>query len=135
MTPKHILVVDDEANMRNTLTFILEAANYRVSIAESARKALQVIFDANDSNCPVDLIITDIVMPDMNGLELIDEIKRLNLELPILVITAYGNRKMTNELNRRGFTDYLPKPFQEDELINRVAALLTKKKEAKNGSQ
>lgn len=135
MTPKHILVVDDEANMRNTLTFILEAANYRVSIAENARKALQVILEAKDSNCPVDLLITDIVMPDMNGLELIDEIKRLNLELPILVITAYGDRKMTIELNRRGFTDYLPKPFQEDELINRVAALLTKKKEAKNGSQ
>jgi len=124
MAFKHILVVDDEANMRNTLAFILETANYMVSIAESGRKALQRVLEAEESNCPIDLIITDIVMPDRDGLELIDEIKRLNLELPILVVTAYGNKEMIKELSRRGCWDYLPKPFEEDELINRVAALL-----------
>jgi len=60
----------------------------------------------------------------MDGLELIDELRRLALEVPVLVITAYGSERMIEQLKQRGCIDYLPKPFQEDELINRVAALM-----------
>ena len=135
MAYRNILVVDDESNMRNTLAFILEAANYRVTTVENGHHAIQEILQAKDRNKPIELIITDIMMPDINGLELIDEIKRLNLEIPILVITAYGNKKMINTLKQRSCTDYLAKPFEEDELLNRVAALIIKKTEDKNGNK
>ncbi|HDH99509.1 MAG TPA: response regulator [Firmicutes bacterium] len=115
----HILVVDDEENMRNALTFLLEAEGYRVTTAESGRRALQKVLEE-----PVDLVITDIVMPDMDGLELIDELRRLALEVPVLVITAYGSERMKQELKRRGIAGYLSKPFEGEELLARVAALL-----------
>lgn len=115
----HILVVDDEENMRNTLTFLLEAEGYRVTTAESGREALQKLLEG-----PVDLMITDIVMPDVDGLELIDEIERLALKVPVLVITAYGSEKMKKELKRKGISGYLSKPFKGEELLARVAALL-----------
>ena len=124
MTHKHILVVDDETNMRNTLAFILEAESYKVTTAEGGRKALQKILEAEEDDRPINLVITDVVMPDMDGLELIDEIRRLKPELPVLVITAYGSEKMKKELKRKGISGYLSKPFKGEELLARVAALL-----------
>ena len=127
MAKEHILVVDDEQNMRNTLAFILETANYQVTTAAEGREALEEIVAARENGRPVDLLITDFRLPGLTGLQLIDELNYLKIKIPVLVITAYGNRSLFLELMRTGCADYLDKPFDYKELVKRVDSLVEKK--------
>ena len=127
MAKEHILVVDDEQNMRNTLAFILETANYQVTTAAEGREALEEILAARENGRPVDLLITDFRLPGLTGLQLIDELNYLKVKIPVLVITAYGNRSLFLELMRTGCADYLDKPFDYKELVKRVDSLVEKK--------
>lgn len=124
MAKAHILVVDDEQNMRNSLAFILETANYQVTTAAEGRGALEEIMAARENGEPVNLLITDIRLPGLTGLQLIDELNYLKIKIPVLVITAYGNRSLSLELIRIGCADYLDKPFDYRELVKRVDSLL-----------
>ena len=124
---EHILVVDDEQNMRNTLAFILETANYHVTTAAEGRSALEEILAAREGDSPVDLLITDMRLPGLTGLQLIDELNYLKIKIPVLVITAYGDRSLLLELERTGCTDYLDKPFDYKELVRRVDLLMEKR--------
>ena len=127
MAKEHILVVDDEQNMRNTLAFILETANYHVTTAAEGRSALEEILAARGGDRPVDLLITDMRLPGLTGLQLIDELNYLKIKIPVLVITAYGDRSLLLELERTGCTDYLDKPFDYKELVRRVDSLMEKR--------
>ncbi len=127
MVKEHILVVDDEQNMLNTLAFILETANYQVTTAAEGREALEEILAARAKGRPVDLLITDIRLPGLTGLQLIDELNYLNIKIPILVITAYGDQALFLELMRAGCVDYLDKPFDYKELVKRVDLLVEKR--------
>jgi len=127
MAKEHILVVDDEQNMRNTLAFILETANYQVTTAAEGREALEEILAAREHGRPVDLLITDFRLPGLTGLQLIDELNYLKIKIPVLVITAYGNRSLFLELMRTGCADYLDKPFDYKELVKRVDSLMEKR--------
>ena len=126
MAKERILVVDDEQNMRNTLAFILETANYQVTTAAEGRAALEEILAARENGRPVDLLITDLRLPGLTGLQLIDELNYLKIKIPVLVITAYGNRSLFLELMRTGCADYLDKPFDYKELVKRVDSLVAK---------
>ena len=127
MAKEHILVVDDEQNMRNTLAFILETANYHVTTAAEGRSALEEILAAREGAHPVDLLITDMRLPGLTGLQLIDELNYLKIKIPVLVITAYGDRSLLLELERTGCADYLDKPFDYKELVRRVDLLMEKR--------
>ena len=127
MVKEHILVVDDEQNMRNTLAFILETANYQVTTAAEGREALEEILAAREHGRPVNLLITDFRLPGLTGLQLIDELNYLKIKIPVLVITAYGNRSLFHELMRTGCADYLDKPFDYKELVKRVDSLVKKR--------
>ena len=127
MAKEHILVVDDEQNMRNTLAFILEAASYQVTTAAEGREALEEILAARENGRPVDLLITDFRLPGLTGLQLIDELNYLKIKIPVLVITAYGDRSLFLELMRTGCADYLDKPFDYKELVKRVDSLMKKR--------
>ena len=127
MAKEHILVVDDEQNMRNTLAFILEAASYQVTTAAEGREALEEILAARENGRPVDLLITDFRLPGLTGLQLIDELNYLKIKIPVLVITAYGDRSLFLELMRTGCADYLDKPFDYKELVKRVDSLMEKR--------
>ena len=127
MAKEHILVVDDEQNMLNTLAFILETANYQVTTAAAGREALEEILAAQENGRPVDLLITDIRLPGLTGLQLIDELNYLKIKIPALVITAYRDRSMFLELMRIGCADYLDKPFDYKELVKRVDLLVEKR--------
>ena len=121
MDRKHILLVDDDLNLLRSLEFILEAADFRVTTATNGQKALEkVISTGNDKANSIDLLITDIQMPGLNGIQLIDELKRLNLSLPFLAITAFGDRKLERELARRGCSHCLGKPFNDEQLLQEV---------------
>ncbi len=127
MAKEHILVVDDEQNMLNTLAFILESANYQVTTAAEGQQALEEILAARENGHPVDLLITDLRLPGLTGLQLIDELHYLKIKIPVLLITAYGNRSLFRELKRIGCADYLDKPFDYTELVKRVDSLVEKR--------
>ena len=127
MHKNHILVVDDEQNMLLTMQFILEVAGYKITTAEDGQEALERILKAESNGNPVELLVTDIQMPRLTGMELIDELNRLEIGIPVLAITGYGDEQMITELSRKGCDEYLDKPFDDEDLVERVVALLEEK--------
>lgn len=124
MNQKHILVIDDEQNLLRTIEFILEAANYKVTTAVNGQDALAHIFANNNGHAPIDLVVTDIRMPGLSGIQLLDQLNQSDMNIPVLVITAHGNKDLIIELMRKGCADYLDKPFDDEEFVNRVGSLL-----------
>ena len=123
MDRKHILVVDNDLNMLRSMEFILEAADFKVTTGRNGREGFEKIISARDHQA-VDLLITDVQMPGWTGVQLIDELKRLNIALPLLVITAYGDQKLKRELARRGCSHCLDKPFNDEKLLQEVFRIL-----------
>lgn len=112
-----ILVVDDEEDVRETLSEMIKELGYQVVVAENGKEALERIKTEK-----VDLIITDLSMPKMNGLELIVTSKRINPNIPIGVISAFGNVENTTYALTRGAFSFIAKPFkmpQVKELIRK----------------
>lgn len=119
----HILVVEDDAKLRSLFCTVLTNNGYLALPAESGEKALSLL----DSEY-VDLIISDIMMPGMDGYELIEHLRTSGFTMPILIITA----KERFEDKQRGFQagtdDYMVKPIDVNEMILRVGALLKRAK-------
>ena len=120
-----ILVVEDDKNLRKLIVTCLEKASYTVYETHNGEEAL----DLMDKEY-VDLIVTDIMMPEMDGYELIKSLREANYNTPILIITA----KEDIEDKRQGFNlgadDYMVKPINIDELILRVKSLLRRSNQA-----
>jgi len=114
-----ILVVDDAEIMRNLLTGVLTDAGYEVNAVSTGEKALGEIKEDN-----YDVVITDLKMPGMNGIEVIKEAKQINEDICIIAITAYPSVKSAVEAMREGAYDYITKPFdiEEIKLVVRRAA-------------
>lgn len=123
MSKRHILVADDELNMLQSLEFILEVAGYKVTGVKNGQDALDKILNANNSESPIELVITDIQMPGLNGMELIDELLRLEINIPIFVITAYGRNDLTKTLQNKAGIECIDKPIDDEELLDRVGRL------------
>jgi DNA-binding response OmpR family regulator len=115
---KHILLVDDNALLRRSLTFHLEEAGYRVTSLATAEEALALI-----QNQPVDLILLDIVLPGMDGLEALRQFRK-HQQIPVIFLT--GRRRELDELLgfELGGDDYVTKPFDLDLLLVRIKAVL-----------
>ena len=111
MRDKTILLADDDENFCKVLEYNLGEIGYQVIPSRSGEDALQIFKDRE-----VDLVITDIKMPGMSGLELLYEIKRLNPEMLVIVITAYGSVDTAVDAMKNGAFDYITKPFNRDEL-------------------
>jgi len=107
-----ILIVDDEKNYLLVLSTLLGGEGYDVVTAESGARALTLV-EAEEP----DLLITDMRMPRMSGLELIQEVKKRYPELPVIVMTAYGTVENAVEAMKAGATDYIMKPFENQELL------------------
>jgi len=105
----HVLVVDDEVNIRNALVTILERAGYRAQGADSAESALALMKES-----PMDLLITDVRMPGIGGMALVRQAKSLWPATEIIVITAYGSIETAVEAMRLGAYDFLTKPIDRD---------------------
>ena len=125
MEKKHLLVVDNDQNLLRTLEFILETANYKVTTAGNSQEALEKIFGEREKNRAVDLLITDIRMPGMTGLELIDELTRREEKIPVVVLTAYGDYQLAAKLRRKGCLDYLDKTLDDEALVKHIDSILT----------
>jgi len=111
-----ILVVDDEAEIREGLELLLTSEGYSVSSAESGEAGL-----ARLEAQPFDLLLLDVSLPDRNGLELLQEIRRHDTSLPVVLITAYGSIDMARQAFKSGAQDYITKPWSNDELLAQVA--------------
>jgi two-component system response regulator PilR (NtrC family) len=113
----HILIVDDEERMRYLLSKMLEDRGYRVSQAGDGMEALEMV--RQDA---YHIVITDIKMPRMNGLELLEKIKPL--QIPVIFITAFATVDSAVEAMRTGAVDYITKPFEEDRIMVTVERTL-----------
>jgi DNA-binding NtrC family response regulator len=109
--PGRILVVDDEAEMRETCRKILARKGHRVDTASDGKAALETLRAE-----PFDLVVADLRMPGMDGMALLQEVKKISPEVGFVVITAYGTIDTAVEAVREGAFDYLPKPFSMAQL-------------------
>ena len=107
-----IFVVEDEKIMRVSLADDLRDAGYKVQDFEDPREALRIILEE-----PVDVVITDIKMPEMNGIELLGNIKAAKPDTTVIVITAFSSVCSAVEAIKKGAYDYITKPFQLDEIL------------------
>lgn len=114
-----VLVVDDEAAIRDLLTKTLTMAEYDVETAHDGRAALGLI-----QTTRFDLIVTDLKMPGMDGLTLIHEARRLAPTLPVIIITAYSTESSAIEAVNLGVAGYLTKPFRIAKILGTVAKVL-----------
>ena len=121
-TPK-ILIVDDEPRMCDSLKVLLSNEGYETQTGYSGQEALACL-----AKCDIDLALLDIVMPDMNGLQIMDHIKKQNLDTFVIVITGHASVDSAIESLRRGAYDYLRKPFEFEELLKRVKNALDQKR-------
>ena len=107
-----ILVVDDEPNIRRVLEAVLSRDGHTVQTAPNGKKGLDIISKDNG----IDLLITDLIMPDINGVELLAATKEINPSASVLMITAHGTIKSAVDAMKLGAFDYITKPFDMDEI-------------------
>jgi two-component system response regulator PilR (NtrC family) len=115
---KKILVVDDEDIIRESLSYILNKEGFKTEEAENGKVAHEKLKEES-----FDLVITDLEMPVMSGTELLEEIKKMNMQTVTIVITAYGSLETAIAALRNGASDYILKPVEFDELIIKVKKL------------
>lgn len=121
---RKIIIADDDFSIHTPLAILLKRSNYDVEIVGDGQAALAKIKSGRLSNQPFDLLITDIEMPRMTGLELIDELIQEKIFMPVLVVTGFGNKSLLCELKKRGCSDYLEKPIDERTFLKNVNQIL-----------
>ena len=129
---KHILVVDDEPNVRLSYRTVLEAEHYAVEEANSAPAGLEKLVTSR-----FDLAILDMRMPEMDGLDLLARMRERGLTTPVVIITAYGDLPHAVRAMKLGAIDFLQKPLTPERLRRLVEEVITRHKEAEpkgNGS-
>lgn len=107
--PPRVLIVEDEEKLRRVLSLHLESQGFEVLSAASAEEALRLAPQAQ-------LVVTDLRLPGMGGLELLEALQRLNARLPVVVMTAFSSVETAVEAMKKGAADFLPKPFSLDHL-------------------
>jgi len=114
----NILVVDDEKEYQNVVSFILDDAGYNTLTASNGKEALDTMLESD-----IDLIITDLKMPVMDGIEFIEKAKKINDDIDIIVMTAYGSIESAVEAIKLGALDYFVKSRDLEELVLKVNGL------------
>ena len=115
---KKILIVDDDAELSGNLTEILEDAGYQTDMAASGKEALEKITDG------FDVVMLDMIMPGMSGLEVISELKKLVPATKIIMITAFATVDNAVQAIKLGANDYISKPFLIDDLLVTIKKVL-----------
>jgi len=122
MEKPRILVVDDEAVVRKGMQRILEQEGFHVETSASGYSAIERM-----QKQEFDVVITDLKMPGMNGMEVLKTVRILQPEIPVIIITGYASVDTAVETMRRGAFDYIPKPFTPDLIIQKVRKALAEK--------
>jgi len=111
MKDYNILIIDDEAAQRDILTGYLKKKGYKIFSASSGKEGILIT-----KNNAVDIILSDYKMPDLNGIEILEQVKKLNPEISFMIVTAYGTVENAVKAMRLGAFDYISKPVDLDEL-------------------
>ncbi len=117
------MVIDDEPGMGRLLSTILEEAGYRVRVYQDPLKAL-----ADFAREPADVVLTDVRMPKVDGVEVLDAIKRRSEETPVVLMTAFGTLETAVNAMKKGAADYIAKPFKNEEIRLVLANVLEKRR-------
>jgi two-component system response regulator FixJ len=116
-----VYIVDDDQAILHSLTMLLKLEGYTVRAHESARTFLETIRQ-DDSGC----VVTDVRMPEIDGLDLLAAMKERRISMPVIVITAHGNIPLAVAAMKRGAVDFLNKPLDSDALLASILAALTR---------
>jgi DNA-binding NtrC family response regulator len=111
---KTVLIVDDKNVQLKTLRRALRSRGFLVVEASSGRQALEHL----DNIKTIDLVLTDYAMPEMNGMELLQKIRKIYKPLPVILMTAYGDKDLVIEAMHYGCNGFIDKPFDVDELLD-----------------
>ncbi len=111
-TPASVLVIDDEEIVREALEAVLVTEGYRVVSAATAGQGLEALASRS-----FDAVLLDLMLPDRNGLDVLDDIRRVDDELPVIMITAFGTIESAVAATKQGAFHYFPKPFKNDEVL------------------
>ncbi len=118
-----ILVIDDEPDIRESLEALLSSENYTVELAANGTQGLERL---NAST--YDLVLLDQMMPDMTGMEVLEEVRQRDRETPIFMITAYGSVEVAVEALKRGASDYFSKPWDNEKLLIEISRMISKRR-------
>ena len=110
----NILIVDDEIGPRESLRMILKS-NYKVHCVENGHEAIRMVQQAK-----MDVVLLDLRMPGISGIDTLKEIKGIDPDIRVIIITAYGTQESSDDANRYGVFDYVLKPFNVPEILSRV---------------
>jgi len=110
---ERLLVIDDEPNMLRLLkTILMDKTGYTVITTNNPLEVQSLLLHE-----PFDLVITDLKMPLVDGIDLIDIIKKVSVQLPIIIITAYGTSEIAEEAIKKGAYDFILKPFRKEAIL------------------
>ncbi|MBN1786669.1 MAG: response regulator [Candidatus Methanofastidiosa archaeon] len=127
MTSNKILIVDDTPDNVKLLRAFLAGQGYEIIVAEDGEEALEKTFSENP-----DLVLLDLMLPKISGIEVLKEIKAKREDIPVVVLTAYGSEETAVQTMRSGAEDYLiNKPLRKDEVVNAVKKILSEKETKK----
>jgi FixJ family two-component response regulator len=121
VTARVVHLVDDNEPFRRSTAWLLETAGFTVHDYPGARAFLEAAATLDDEPC---CLVSDIRMPDMSGLELHEELRKRGSRLPIVFITAHGDIPLAVEAIRKGASDFIEKPFQDNKLIAAIEGAL-----------
>jgi DNA-binding NtrC family response regulator len=121
---EQILVVDDEPNMLRLLrTILMDKTGYEVATTNNPLEVSKLLQEK-----PYDVVVTDLKMPLVDGMDLIDIIKKIDAKLPIIIITAYGTLETAEEAVQKGAYDFITKPFRKETILITIRRALEWKK-------
>lgn len=122
---KTILIIDDELSVRNSIAMILSYENHNIINAENGKKALNIL---EKSDTEIDAVILDVKMPEMDGIEVLQKIKNINIDLPVIMISGHATIDTAVEATKLGAYDFLTKPLDREKLLVTVRNALEHKK-------
>ncbi|MDH5408366.1 MAG: sigma-54 dependent transcriptional regulator [Gammaproteobacteria bacterium] len=128
MNTASILIVEDDQELMDALVETLELAGYQVLTAMNGHQAMSQLVENS-----VDLVISDIQMPQMDGQQLLKQIKNQSIDVPVMLMTAYGTIQQAVDAMRDGAVDYLVKPFEAEVLVNMASRYVGQSNDNENG--
>jgi two-component system, LuxR family, response regulator FixJ len=114
-----VYIIDDDEAMRDSLNFLLDSANFEVTLFETALKFLDVL-GGLDFGC----VVSDVRMPGVDGIELLKRMKAAHSTFPVVIMTGHGDVPLAVEAMKLGAVDFLEKPFEDDRLIGMIEAAI-----------